>query len=465
LTKVLVTGATGYIGSRLIPALIDRGHEIRMTSRQPDYLKLLHPEAEAVPSDVSDIDSLRRVLDGIDVAYYLVHSMGGEDFESKDRRAASNFLEAATAAGVSKIVYLGGLGRGSDLSTHLRSRHEVGQILASGDIEVVELRAAIVIGSGSVAFEMLRHLTDRLPAMIAPKWLETRIQPIGEADLIAYLVAAGESSVGSRVVEVGGSEVLTYRKMLMDYARERGLRRVIVGVPVLTPRLSSYWVTLVTPVHANVARSLIDSLRNEVVVTDNSATEAFPDIHPSGYVAAVRAALAHQIEVLDTGSAPDVPASPGALEGMLIDRQEVVSRATADQLASHVMTVGGDPNWYPLKWAWWVRARLDDLFGGSGLRWTRPQGRLEPGAKVDWWTVEDASPRRVLLRAEMKVPGEAWLEWRSVERAGGAALLQTAYFRPRGVLGYAYWWGLYVFHYPIFRLMARRIAERAAQQK
>ncbi|MDQ3224805.1 MAG: SDR family oxidoreductase [Gemmatimonadota bacterium] len=462
-TRVLVTGATGYVASRLIPALLENGHRVRATSRHPEPLVKRHPQIEAVPSDMLDAASLRGALEGIQVAYYLVHSMAGKDFAATDRKAAAAFATAAEAARVERIIYLGGLGRSEDkLSSHLTSRHEVGAILAGGPVQTIELRAAIVIGAGSVAFEMLRYLTERLPVMIAPRWLSTKIQPIDESDLIDYLLAAATAEgEEDRIVEVGGTDIITYREMILAYARERGLRRGIIGVPVLTPNLSSYWIKLVTPIPTSIARPLIDGLKNEVVVTDDSAAKLFPGIRPGGYRSAVRRLLKEQIDRLEIATAPDVPAFPGTFDSVFVDRQWIRSNAPPARMGEVVASIGGDPRWYPLRWTWWVRARLDDLFGGTGLRWERPEGDLAPGSSVDWWMVKDIAPDRLLLRAEIKAPGEAWLEWRVVPLENGCELRQTAYFRPRGAAGHLYWWGLYPFHTPIFRRMAVGLARRA----
>ena len=461
--RILVTGATGYVASRLIPRLIGAGWTVRATSRHPDDISKRHPGVETIPSDLQDESSLDKVMEEIDVAYYLVHSMGSKGFASMDKKAAENFARAAATAGVKRIVYLGGLGAHDDtLSQHLESRHEVGRILAEGTVPVLEFRAAIVIGSGSVAFEMLRHLTERLPVMIAPRWLATRIQPIGEWDLTSYLMAGATADLeGNHVVEVGGRNALTYKQMILEYASVRGLRRVIIGVPVLTPRLSSYWVNLVTPVKSSISQPLIDGLRNEVIVEDDSAKRIWPEIEPVGYTEAVEQAMRRQIGFLDTPADPELKPPPGSLDGMLFDTQRAVSRAEENRLGQEIAGIGGDDRWYPLRWAWWVRARIDDAVGGTGLRWERPEGPLRAGQRVDWWTVEDTGPDRLLLRAEMKVPGEAWLEFRVVDADPGSELRQTAYFRPRGLLGRLYWWALWPFHVSIFKLMAKRLAQRA----
>lgn len=461
--RILVTGATGYVASRLIPRLIEAGWTVRATSRKPDDIARRHPGVEAIPSNLQDESSLEKVMADIDVAFYLVHSMGSKGFAGMDKKAAENFARAAAAASVKRIVYLGGLGAHDDkLSQHLESRHEVGRILAEGTVPVLEFRAAIVIGSGSVAFEMLRHLTERLPVMIAPRWLTTRIQPIGELDLTSYLMAGATVELeGNRVVEVGGLDALTYKEMILEYAAVRGLRRVIIGVPVLTPRLSSYWVNLVTPVKSSISQPLIDGLRNEVVVEDDSAKKIWPEIEPVGYREAVEQAMRRQIGFLDTPADPELKPPPGSLDGMLFDTQRAVSGADEERLGSEIAGIGGNAGWYPLRWAWWIRARIDDAVGGTGLRWERPQGPLRVGQRVDWWTVEDTGPDRLLLKAEMKVPGEAWVEFRVVDTDPGSELRQTAYFRPRGLLGRLYWWALWPFHISIFSLMAKRLARRA----
>lgn len=463
MTRVLVTGATGYIASRLLPRLLDAGHDVRATSRHPENIGRHYPQVDAIASDLQEESSLEAVMRGIDVAYYLVHSIEAKGFANKDKQAAENFRRAAEAAGVARIIYLGGLGSDEDrLSEHLRSRQEVGRVLAQGRVSVLEFRAAIVIGSGSVAFEMLRHLTERLPAMIAPRWLSTGIQPIGEVDLVSYLIAGVTVDLpNDRIVEVGGLEAVTYKQMILGYASVRRLKRLIVSVPVLSPRLSSYWVNLVTPVKSSIARPLIDGLRNEVVISDDSAARMFPDIDPVGYKESVRQALRTQVEYLDSPSDPELDAPPGALDGMLVNKQVAHSGAEEDQLGQEIGSIGGDVRWYPLRWAWWLRARFDDLVGGGGLTWERPEGALRRGQRVDWWTVEHTGPGHLLLKANMKVPGEAWVEFRVVDADPGSQLRQTAYFRPRGVLGRLYWWAMWPFHIPIFGLMARRLARRA----
>ncbi|MEO8324129.1 MAG: SDR family oxidoreductase [Actinomycetota bacterium] len=458
--RVLVTGATGYIASRLIPRLLDASADVCATSRSPHALAARFPGLETIASDLMDPRSLESTLEGVEVAYYLVHSMDARDFEARDRTAARNFLAAAQRAGVERIVYLSGLGRADDrLSSHLSSRHEVGAILASGSIPVTELRAAIVIGSGSSAFDMLRYLTERLPAMIAPRWLATRIQPIAEDDLVSYLIAAGSEPHPGGIVEIGGSDVVTYREMIHGYARLRHLRRFVMSIPLLTPRLSSYWVRLITPVPTSISRPLIDGLENEVVVTNEVAVTRYPSISPMGYMEAAAAALDRQEGSLGEELSSGLSV-PGSRIAVLTDERRIELDVTTDGIASVLADYGGDASWYPLAWAWTIRRWIDKLLGGGDLSWTRSEGSIIRGSLVDWWKVDVVEPDALVLRALMKTPGEAWLAFRGERRNGGATLVQSAVFRPRGILGRLYWWGLWPFHRPIFAAMARRLAKR-----
>lgn len=455
--KVLVTGATGYVSSRLIPELLATGAIVRATSRDPKSIERRHPEVTTVPSDLSDPASLTAALENIEVAYYLVHSMASDDFEERDRKAAENFITAAEKAGVRKIVYLSGLGREEDqLSGHLASRHEVGRILASRSPSVIELRCAIVIGSGSVAFDMLRYLTERLPAMIAPRWLETKIQPIAENDLVSYLLAAAEAGPGG-VWEIGGADVLTYREMIRRYAALRKLRRVVVGVPLLTPRLSSYWVQLMTPVPTSVSRPLIDGLRNEVVVTSDSSKELFPEVRPMGFDDALIAALDRQTTILaeEITSGEEVP---GSRVAVLADERRLEIEVSPEDVPTALEGFGADSSWYPVRWAWLVRGQIDRLL-------TRGQPRVaveraSPWSSKRWWALEQARPNAIFLRVQLKTPGESWFAVRVEKGERETSLVQTALLRPRGLLGRLYWWGLWPFHWPIFQLMAKRMARR-----
>jgi uncharacterized protein YbjT (DUF2867 family) len=499
--RVVVTGATGYIGGRLVPELLDRGHDVVCGVRTPAKLagRAWSDDVEVAEIDVFEPASLERAFAGADAVYFLVHSMdGGSDFAERDRTAAANVRDAAATAGVGRIVYLGGLGEESDeLSEHLRSRHEVGRVLAGGPVPVTELRAAIIIGSGSASFEMLRHLVEVLPVMVTPRWVDTRCQPIAIRDVLGHLCAVlDRPDTAGRVIEVGGPDVLTYRELMHVYAAVAGLRRrVIVPVPVLTPRLSSLWIGLVTPLPTGLARPLVDSLVNEVVVRDRAAAALLPPAEVS-FRAAVELALQRiqDLEVTTTwasagparaalppvrqaaaaelgdGSAPPEdprPEDPAWAGGtVLTDRRRVRSAAPPEILFDTVRRIGGPEGYHSARLLWEVRGVLDKLVGGIGLR----RGRRHPfelavGEVVDFWRVEAYEPPRLLrLRAEMKVPGEAWLEYRVVAFPDGTSGLdQRARFHPRGLWGRVYWSAMLPFHALIFPRMARQLA-RAAER-
>lgn len=477
--RILVTGATGYIGGRLVPALLDAGHSVRCLARDPGRIEGRFPEAEVAKGDLFDEGSLAAALSGCDVAYYLVHSMSDDrhDFSQRDREGARIFGDAAKAAGVGRIIFLGGLGRESSakLSKHLKSRHEVGDALRAGGVPVTEFRAAIIVGSGSISFEMLRDLTERLPVMIAPKWVATLCQPIGIRDVLSYLVAALETpaSVG-RIIEIGGADVLPYRELMLHYAKIRGLSRTIVPVPVLTPRLSSLWIHLITPIPAAIAGPLVEGLFNEVIVHDPSAREIFPQIDPVGFDVAVERALDRYSTLgpattwFDAFDVKTLPADfTGSEQGMLIDRRECESTASPSDVFRVFTSLGGAKGWLYADWLWEFRGLLDRIVGGIGTRRGRRSATtLRAGDAVDFWRVEAYKPNELLrLRAEMKLPGYAWLQFEALPRAGGGTCLrQTAFFDPRGAFGLAYWYSVLPFHEFIFGNMAKRIvleAERA----
>ena len=475
--KVLVTGATGYIGGRLVPRLLEAGHDVRCVVRDPGKLENdpWRDRVEVVPGDILDPASLDAALDGCDVGYYLVHSMdGAAEFADRDRTGATNFRDAADRVGLKRMVYLGGMGSGDDLSEHLSSRHEVGRVLASGTTPVTELRAAVIIGSGSASFEMLRYLTEVLPVMITPRWVRTRCQPIAIHDVLGILVdVIDDGGPEDHVYEIGGPDVLAYEEMMRLYAEEAALpRRVILPVPVLSPNLSSHWVGLVTPVPSGIARPLVDSLRNEVVVRDRSFLERYPRTMLS-YREAVRRALdrSEQLNVptrwSDASTSPALasPSDPSWSGGTLnTDRRILHSTASRRDLFWAFARIGGANGYYGFDWAWGLRGLVDTLVGGVGLRrGRRHPEHLKKGEALDFWRVADVEPDHLLLLyAEMRLPGDAWLEFRSEEDdAGGSVLRQTAYFRPRGLLGRLYWLSLVPFHGVIFRLMSERIVEAA----
>ncbi|MFG3510505.1 SDR family oxidoreductase [Streptomyces sp. NPDC047821] len=482
----LVTGATGYIGGRLVPELLDAGHRVRCLARTPAKLRdqPWADRVEVVPGDVTDEESVRAAMRGVDVAYYLVHALTtGRDFEETDRAAARIFGRSAREHGVRRIVYLGGLTPPgvpeNRLSPHLRSRAEVGRILLDSGVPTTVLRAAVVLGSGSASFEMLRYLTERLPVMITPSWVRTRIQPIAVRDVLRYLVgSAGMPPEVNRAFDIGGPDVLTYRDLMRRYAAVSGLpRRLILPVPVLTPNLSSLWVGLVTPVPPAIARPLAESLRHEVVCREHDIAGHVPDPpgHPIGCDEALTLALrrVREAQVTTRWSSASVPGAPSdplptdpdwAGGSLYTDVREREVDAPVDALWRVIEGIGGENGWYSFPLAWAVRGWLDRLVGGVGLRRGRRDAhRLRVGDSLDFWRVEDIEPGRMLrLRAEMRLPGLAWLEMYAEEDGEGRSRYrQRALFHPRGLLGHAYWWSVSPFHATVFGGMARNITRAA----
>lgn len=476
---ILVTGATGYIGGRLIPHLLDAGYRVRCLVRDPERLqgRPWQNRVEIVAGDVLQPESLVPALQGTEAAYYLIHSLaGGADFHERDVTAATNFAAAAETAGVQRIIYLGGLAESSpNLSEHLRSRQQSGDALRTSSVPVTEFRAGVIVGSGSLSFEMIRYLTERVPVMICPRWVYTRTQPIGIREVLEYLASALEvpESTG-KIIEIGGAEVVTYGEMMLLYAEVRGLKRWMIQVPVLTPRLSSYWVNLVTPIPAAIARPLIEGLRNENVVHDPSARALFPDIQPVGYRVAVERALARLTagnlesvwsDALSTSQGDVPPVTLTVHEGMVLERRQRVVAASPAALYKVFTGIGGQRGWFAFNWAWEIRGLMDKLIGGVGLR----RGRRDPddlrvGDALDFWRVEEVEPDSLLrLRAEMKVPGKAWLQFQATPREDGQTLLsQTAFFAPKGLFGWLYWYALYPFHGLIFSRLIDQVVQRAA---
>jgi uncharacterized protein YbjT (DUF2867 family) len=473
MTRILIAGASGYIGGRLVPVLARRGDDLTLIGRDPAALAERFPGTRVVGADLLAPASLPHALAGIEVAYYLAHSMaGGESgFAERDLQAARAFASAAAGAGVRRIIYLGGLGDdGARLSHHLASRHEVGAELARHGVAVTEFRAAIVIGSGSASFEILRHLTERLPVMITPRWVATRCQPIGITDVLAYLVGALDHPAVTGIVEIAGPDVLSYGQMMLRYARLRGLRRLMIPVPVLTPRLSSYWVNLISPVPASIARPLIEGLRNEVIVRHPEPARAF-GITPAPYDEALAVAMDRTSGSAMESTWFDALRSPGrstlssleSREGMIIDRRGRRVAATPERVFAAVERVGGAMGWPYANFLWRIRGLGDRVVGGVGMRLgRRDPDRLRVGDALDFWRVEEIiRPERLRLRAEMKVPGRAWLQYDVVPDGTGSRLLQTAFFEPKGLPGLAYWYLLYPAHAVIFRGMVRVLAKRA----
>ncbi len=477
--RILVTGATGYVGGRLLEALEQAGHVVRCMARRPEFLGArVGPSTSVVEGDCLDASTLGPALEGIETAFYLVHSMGTrQDFEEQDRRAALNFGTAAKQAGVRRIVYLGGLGESSeDLSRHLRSRHETGDVLRSAGVPVIEFRASIVLGSGSLSFELIRALVERLPVMICPRWVQVKAQPIHIQDVVDYLMASLDLPDGlSQVYEIGGQDQVSYGQIMQEYARQRGLRRYMIPVPVLTPYLSSLWLGLTTPVYARVGRKLISSIKNPTIVRDDAAQRAFA-IRPVGLREAIQRAMRNEDRRIaatrwsDAISSGRAPQSWGGVKfgGRLFDARSCRVAASPRAAFTPIRRIGGDVGWYYADWLWRIRGFVDLLLGGVGLRRGRRDAeKLQVGDALDFWRVEAYEPdRRLRLWAEMKVPGRAWLEFEvEGDGAGGAVIHQTAVFDPVGLSGLLYWYGIYPLHARVFAGMLRGISRAVPTQQ
>ncbi len=467
---VLLTGATGYVGGRLLKELESLRVPVRCLARRPEYLReRVACETEVIGGDVLDPASLTAPFQGVDTAYYLIHSMGSAgSFEEEDRQGARNFAQAARAAGVRRIIYLGGLGVESELlSAHLRSRHEVGGILRARGVPLIEFRASIVLGSGSLSFEMIRALTERLPILITPLWVSVPAQPIAIQDLLRYLIAGQDHPItGSRIYQIGGADQVSYGDLMREYARQRGLRRLIIRVPVLTPRLSSLWLGLVTPLHARVGRALIESIRHPTIVLDDTARREFA-IEPMGHRDAIAVALRNEDEELMTTRWSDALSAAGVLgredagptKRCFVDSRVAKVSLPPAQAFAPIRRIGGATGWYYGNGLWRLRGTIDLLLGGVGMRRRRrdPES-LRVGDTVDCWRVEAFEPdRRLLLRAEMKLPGRAWLEFASEPMPTGLRIRQTAIYEPIGLLGRAYWHLVYPLHQLVFAGMLRGI--------
>lgn len=475
--RILLTGANGYIGKRLLPILTGQGHEVvccvRDRKRFAAVAASTAGEVRVLETDFLEPPPEEGLPEGIDAAYYLVHSMSdaAEDFEAREERAARNFLALAARCGTKRIVYLGGIANGQNLSRHLESRRRVEDVLREGSIPVTALRAGIVVGSGSASFEIIRDLVEKLPVMVTPRWLETRTQPVAVRNVLQFLegVLRDPESAGQGY-DIGGPEVLTYKEMLLQFAAVRGLRRRIWILPVLTPRLSSYWLYFVTSTSFKLAARLVNSMKVEVVARPNDLARRL-GIELLTYRQAVETAF-ERIGHDDVASSwKDSLVSSGAdahllarvevpEEGCLADRQRVPIAGDPESVRKNVWAIGGTRGWYWGDILWKARGFLDKLAGGVGLRRGRTHfGRICPGDTLDFWRVlvADEATGRLLLVAEMKLPGEAWLEFR-IERDGGKAwLVQTATFRPKGLWGRLYWFSLLPVHAFLFRGMARNI--------
>ena len=470
----LITGATGYIGGRLVRALSEKGELVRCMARRPDEVRARVPsDVEIVRGDVLDPSTLSGALAGVHTAYYLIHAMASaRDFAGEECEGARNFARAARDAGVQRIIFLGGLGADEDLSTHLASRHAVGRILCETGVQTIELRAAVILGSGSLSFELVRALVERLPILLAPRWVSQRTQPIAITDVITYLVAAATIPLAENaVVEIGGSDRVSYLDVMREYAAQRGLRRTFIQVPLLTPWLSGRWLGLVTPVYARVGRKLIDSVRNETVVTSSRASELFPGIRPQEMKTAISQALSNEDREFAETRWSDARSSLGnsrawggsTLGSRRVDSRQIVVDESCAAAFRPIECIGGTVGWYYANWLWRLRGFLDLLVGGAGMR----RGRRDPdtlrlGDAVDFWRVDAIEPNRLLrLCPEMKVPGRAWLQFEVSSRGTGSVIMQTAVFEPRGLAGLIYWYALFPVHALIFNGMLHGIAKAA----
>ncbi len=475
-TRILLTGATGYVGGRLLGVLEAQGYRVRCLVRRPDEFQSRGNAAtEIVQGDVLAPDTLGPAFDDIETAYYLIHSMGSTgEFEAAEQEAARNFADAARRAGVRRIIYLGGLGHTEDeLSAHLRSRQAVGEVLRSSGVPTLEFRASVIIGSGSLSFELIRALVERLPIMVAPKWVSVPAQPIAINDVLEYLVAALDLPTAQyQVYEIGGADQVSYADLMRAYARQRGIALRMIPVPFLTPYISSLWLGLITPLYARIGRKLIESIVHSSVVHDTAALDRF-DVRPMGVEEAIRSAIANEDHDFATTRWSDALSSGGqsptwggvSFGSRLVDSRTVnVAVARAEAFAP-ILRIGGETGWYGWNWLWQMRGFLDLLVGGVGMR----RGRRSPtslrvGDALDFWRVELLEPARLRLAAEMKLPGRAWLEFEVTGDATTSTIRQTAMFDPLGLWGRAYWYLLFPMHQLVFGGMLRGIASAAVSQ-
>jgi uncharacterized protein YbjT (DUF2867 family) len=474
--RILLTGGTGYVGGRLLGVLQEHGYNVRALAREPKFLQQRSAlDVEIVKGDVLDKSSLLRAMQGVDAAYFMVHAMSStRNFVELDREGAKNFGDAARECAVRRIIYLGGLGKGSKLSAHLQSRQEVGDILRRSGVQIIELRASIVIGSGSLSFEMIRALVERLPVMITPRWVAVQAQPIAINDLLEYLVEALDIHLqDNSIVEIGGADQVSYGDLMQEYARQRNLRRLMVPVPVLTPRLSSLWLGLVTPLYARTGRKLVESLPHSTIIEDPSGARLFR-VRPRGVRQAIAEALQNEDREYATTRWSDSISSTGMsnkagtmrVGNRLVDTRSAVVELPPSHAFRPIQKIGGSRGWYYANWLWRTRGFLDLLVGGVGMR----RGRRHPedlrvGDVIDWWRVEAYEPGHHLrLAAEMKLPGRAWLEFTVEPHGTGSIVRQTAVFDPIGLPGIAYWFGVYPLHALIFRGMLAAIVRETERQ-
>lgn len=474
--KILLTGANGYIGTRLLPLLLEQEHEIICMVRDKRRFAAqsnLSKQVTIIEGDLLNLESLTAIPSDIDATYYLVHSMSssGSEFGEMERKSSSNFSSAIKKTNCKQIIYLTGIANDEHLSEHLGSRLAVEEELKSSGIACTILRAAIIIGSGSASFEIIRDLTEKIPFMITPKWVKTKCQPIGIRDVLAYLIGVLHNKKSfNQTFDIGGPDILTYREMMMGYAKERGLKRWIVTVPVLTPRLSSLWLNMITPVPYSLARSLVESMKNEVICQDNRIHDVVPRKCLT-YAASLHLAF-EKIDQNSIVSSWKDALNRGYLQSNFMDQIKVPQNGTleykvkmpferkAEEVFENIWSIGGNRGWYYMDWLWHFRGFLDKMFGGVGTRRGRTSNTdIQAGDVLDFWRVllADKKSKRLLLYAEMKVPGEAWLELKLIDFHGQAFLSQIATFRPKGLWGRMYWYAMWPFHIVLFKGMAKQI--------
>jgi uncharacterized protein YbjT (DUF2867 family) len=474
---ILVTGATGYVGGRLVPRLLDAGYRVRCLVRDPGRLqgRPWLKRVEVVTGDGLSKGPLMDAMQDVSAAYYLIHGkQGGKTSANRDLAVARNFAEAARDANVERIIYLGELvDPTADLSPYLRARHETGYILRYSSVPVTEFRAGMIVGSGSALFEMIRYLTEREPVLVCPAWFFSEAQPIAIRDVLSYLIEAlkAPESAG-RMIEIGGPTRLTYADMMLEYARERGLKRRLIRTPFYAPRLSAYWVHMVTPIHWRVVLPLIEGLRARLIVRDQAAKKLFPQIKPIDFPTAVHLALGRILrdnvetswsDALVTVAGDIKPYQFSVEEGMYVEKRQMLLNLSPRDVFRSYTGIGGERGWLYMDWSWAMRGWMDKAVGGVGLR----RGRRHPdevraGESLDFWRVEEVKQDRLMrLRAEMKLPGKAWLQFESEPKDGKTLLTVTAYFAPHGLFGFLYWYAMWPFHKFIFDGLTRQVASRA----